>query len=386
MKNFTDQLRSIDQYLISFIVPVFNTRAYILEALNSIAAYGGDEIEIIVVDDGSTDDSIDIINTWANPCNISIKIVRQENAGLSQARMAGVKLATGSFIGFCDSDDKIDASVYLKMAKMALERNCDIAICRTTSFDDLTQKLHDFNDFRVLDGLLEGTRCKITNGINEPLLFMLEPSAPVRLVKRSFFFGNNFVFPSGLQFEDFPVHVRQMALANAVLLLNSTGYFYRLNRPGKITDQRSLKRFDILKSIEMAFNFTESIGNEGLVYVAAMACRMTYWCGAHTLNKDRKAFFTQACALLKKIVPQTVWDSYCSANFDNKERLIMGAFASNAINLLVEKSAGRRARLPSLLVLLLNRRHGLLARHIALHILKQKFRSFVRRVVKFFRF
>ena len=186
------------QYLISFIIPVFNTEAYLSETLNSIAAYGGFDIEIIIVDDGSTDGSTQAISAWIDTHDVPVQVIRQENAGLSAARMAGLVLATGTFVGFCDSDDRLDVAVYVKMARLALERGCDMAMCRSVVFDNASEDSHDFYDSSVWDNILTVNRCQILNGLSEPMLFRLEPNANTRLLRRSFMLQHKLTFPVGL--------------------------------------------------------------------------------------------------------------------------------------------------------------------------------------------
>ncbi len=370
------------QCLISFIVPVFNTEAYLGETLNSIAAYGGRDVEIIIVDDGSTDGSAQAIDAWIDAHDVPVRVIRQKNAGLSAARMAGLALATGSFVGFCDSDDRLDVAVYVKMARLALERDCDMAMCRSVVFDSVSEEAHDFYDACAWHDILRHERCQIVNGLSEPLLFRLEPNANTRLLRRSFMLEHELTFPSGLHFEDFPVHVHALAVARRVLLMNATGYFYRVNRNGKITDQKSAKRFDILESVALAFECAKGVDAKGMAQMTAMACRMIYWCGTHTLNKDRARFFAEACSLLGGVVPASLWPMAEAAALDERERLIMNAFAARAEGLLVDSAARRRPRLKSALALLRHRQHGRTARHVALRTLKWRLGNFIRRPMR----
>ena len=92
-----------EQPLVSIIVPVFNTSAYLERCLDSLIGQTLYDIEIICIDDGSTDNSIDILNTYAQK-DRRIKIIRQQNAGQSAARNAGIKAGSGRYLGIVDSD------------------------------------------------------------------------------------------------------------------------------------------------------------------------------------------------------------------------------------------------------------------------------------------
>ncbi len=382
--NATQEIGKLDgPCLISIIVPVFNTEAYLAVTLDSIAVYGGRNVEIIIVDDGSTDDSAQVIDAWIQTHDVPVRVLRQENAGLSAARMAGLALATGTFVGFCDSDDRLDIAVYVAMARLALQRDCDMAICRSVVFDSVSEESHDFYDAAVWHDILSASRCLMLNGLSEPRLFRLEPNANTRLLRREFMLQHGLTFPTGLHFEDFPVHVHALSVARNVLLMNATGYFYRVNRIGKITDQKSAKRFDILNSVTLAFNHAQEVDERGLAQITAMACRMIYWCGTHTLNKDRARFYSDACTLLSRLVPTSIWPLAEAAALDERERLIMTALAARAKGLLVDTAARRRPRkLKNALVLLCHPHFGRTARQVVLRTLKWHLRNYIRRLAR----
>ncbi|OVZ60993.1 hypothetical protein CDO44_07180 [Pigmentiphaga sp. NML080357] len=346
--------------LISWVVPVFNTENLLVETLDSIAAENGPGIEIIIVDDGSTDGSSARIAAWIASCKVPTLHIRQENAGLSAARMMGVKYATGEFIGFCDSDDFVEISCYTNMASLAKREKCDVAICRSVVFDSVSQIVHDFYDTAIWNEILHGRSCVVTSARREPRIFRFEPNANTRLLRRSFLLEKRLAFPLGLHFEDFPVHVEALAAAGRVLLVDSTGYYYRVNRPGKITDQKSEKRFDILKSVELGFSAMKRyhVDAAGRAYIAIMATRMTYWCGKHTLNKDRKRFFIAACEQIGSLI-DPVAANYCMANgIDRREAILVSAFRAKAARFLIAYSSGRKTARLWIFKLLFSWKHG----------------------------
>lgn len=103
-----------NEKLISVIIPVYNIEKYIFKCLSSVASQKYTNLEIIVVDDGSTDNSGEICDMFAAGDN-RIKIIHQKNAGLSAARNAGIDASKGEYIGFIDGDDYIDKMMYYEM-------------------------------------------------------------------------------------------------------------------------------------------------------------------------------------------------------------------------------------------------------------------------------
>lgn len=166
--------------LISVIVPVYNLENYIERCLKSIQNQTYSNIEIIVVDDGSIDDSWNVINRIAKEDNRIIP-VHKENGGVSSARMLGLDNANGEWIGFVDGDDEIEEDMYEVLINNAFECNADISHCgykmifndgRITSFYDTKVKKIQDNITGVID-LLEGD--------------LIEPGLCNKLYKKSLF-------------------------------------------------------------------------------------------------------------------------------------------------------------------------------------------------------
>lgn len=114
--------------LISVIVPVYNVDKYLKECIESIINQTYTNLEIILVDDGSIDDSGSICDEYEKKDN-RVKVIHKKNEGVSVARNIGLEIATGEWIGFIDSDDWIEVDYFTKMIKIALEKNVEIVVC-----------------------------------------------------------------------------------------------------------------------------------------------------------------------------------------------------------------------------------------------------------------
>lgn len=118
--------------LISVIVPVYNMEQYLERCVNSIRCQTYQKLEIILVDDGSTDASAGLCDQYAQE-DSRIKVVHKVNGGLSDARNAGLAIATGSYIGYVDSDDWIEPNMYQRMYEACVENQAQVAVCRYAS-------------------------------------------------------------------------------------------------------------------------------------------------------------------------------------------------------------------------------------------------------------
>jgi len=114
--------------LISIIVPIYNVQDYLVQCVESILNQTLSNFELILVDDGSTDNSANLCNKYANK-DSRIKVIHKKNGGLSSARNTGIEIARGKYLGFVDSDDWVDFDMYEKMTQKAELENVDIVVC-----------------------------------------------------------------------------------------------------------------------------------------------------------------------------------------------------------------------------------------------------------------
>ncbi len=149
--------------LISVIVPVYNVQPYLKRCLDSILEQTYSDIEIVAVDDGSTDGSELLLDQYA-ATHPSFRVIHQENSGVTVARLRGVSEASGDWIGFIDADDYIEPEMYSILINNALEYDADISHCgyqlihldgnRHYFYD--TKKIIEQNNFSGLKDLIEG--------------------------------------------------------------------------------------------------------------------------------------------------------------------------------------------------------------------------------------
>ena len=129
--------------LLSVIVPVYNTDRFLGQCIDSILSQTHTDFEVILVDDGSTDNSGKICDQYAER-DQRIKVIHQPNQGVSAARNAALDIAEGEFLGFVDSDDWIDPDMYRVLIKKAEEKNADVVACGMRVNDERGQSTRDF--------------------------------------------------------------------------------------------------------------------------------------------------------------------------------------------------------------------------------------------------
>ena len=114
--------------LLSIIVPVYNVGSFLPKCINSIISQTFTDFELILVDDGSTDNSVEICDAAAKK-DSRVRVIHKENGGVVSARKAGLSVAVGKYAGYVDGDDWIDKHMYEHMVNAMEKYNCDMVMC-----------------------------------------------------------------------------------------------------------------------------------------------------------------------------------------------------------------------------------------------------------------
>ena len=239
---------------ISVIIPVYNVEKYLAECLDSVANQTLKDIEIICVNDGSTDNSLLILKEYASK-DSRIKIIDKENEGLGYTRKAGLKIASGNYILFLDSDDKYNSNHSLEYLYDAIRKHdADILIFCISNYQNGNQSKWNLkidkseNVDRVLD--FQDFSVYILNGCY---------SACNKLYSKQFLDSyDDWFFPKKIFYEDMPFHVQIMTRAKKICFTDNVTYLYRVN-PFSITRISSLDRDR--KKVESLFFVIDKIYN-----------------------------------------------------------------------------------------------------------------------------
>ena len=238
--------------MVSVIVPVYNVEEYLRQCLDSIVNQTLKEIEIICVNDGSTDSSLQILEEYAQK-DERIKIITKENEGLGAARNTGMAYATGEYIGFVDSDDWVELDAYEKLYINAKSHNSDMVMCPIHIYDDNTNELSHEQPYFNLDCFNENfDNCRFDHIKTKDFLFKISVTAWNKVYKKSFLDKINVKFPEGLIFEDNPFFYETYLKTNNVSLVRDFLYFYRINRADSIVVKADEKYFDLIEIHELS--------------------------------------------------------------------------------------------------------------------------------------
>ena len=204
------------QPLISIIVPVYNVENYLTECLDSLVNQTYSNIEIICIDDGSTDDSPKILDQYKQSHSV-IKTITTKNRGQAAARNLGLKEASGDFIMFVDSDDWIDVETIETAFNKGFFDNVKVdAVC--------------FGLQQVKNGIKSPHREYSLEGVqpvDETLALKVSPEPVAKLYRSSFLHQNKITFPEGLWYEDMTFYWHCISCANEIGIMKEVFYNYR---------------------------------------------------------------------------------------------------------------------------------------------------------------
>lgn len=287
--------------LVSIIVPVYNVEQYLEKCINSILCQTCQNIEVILVDDGATDQSGKICDRYSQT-DLRVRVIHRENGGLSDARNAGMEAASGGYYMFVDSDDTIAPDTVEKLYLAATEHNCEIAVCNIVrTYDNGTTEpfYHPVDKQTVWAGQQRFETLK-------------QPSACNKLFRADLF--KDVRFPKGKFYEDTFVYHVLAHKASQIILTGHDGYFYLARRGSILGQPRYTDRyFDFVEAVYTRMTY---LLEQGIVAYGEEACLSLYAAAANAEKyiqkteqnapkfRQMRSWYKEACRQLMKS-PQT---------------------------------------------------------------------------------
>ncbi len=295
--------------LISIIVPIYNVEKYLKRCIDSIINQTYTNLEIILVNDGSTDNSKAICDKYKN-LDERVKLIDKENGGLSDARNVGINYATGKYIGFIDADDYIDSRMYQILYNNIKNTNSDLSICSYIKIkENEIRNIDFFNDIKIFnkeDALYEL--------LNDNLI---DNYAWNKLYNKELF--NQVKYPYGKKFEDIGTTYKIIDKTKSVVVTNYCGYYY-VNRENSITNNLSHNMIqDYIQMVtEMLFFYKDNINKAEIRYTIHFHNLCIKSHNRDLYQSDILLKYYKNC---KKILKENKLDIYIK-NYDFKKKLM----------------------------------------------------------------
>lgn len=232
---------------LSIIIPVYNVEKYVDECLKSIIKQYRNNLEIILINDGSTDDSTRICEMYCKQYE-NIRLFNQKNKGLSAARNQGIRLSVGEYVLFLDSDDYLKENIIENLMHTISSTNADVILGKK---DLLIEKTHEYVESTVN---YEKYKTMSTPFEVYKELIKYDPfyfTSSIFLVKREFMNTKNLLFKEGIYHEDELWTMRVFLSSKSIEIVDASIYCYRVGREGSIIQTRNIKKeFDKLLIID----------------------------------------------------------------------------------------------------------------------------------------
>lgn len=223
---------------VSVIVPIYNVEKYLEKCINSLLSQTLEDIQIILVNDGSKDNSGNIAKEYEKNNKDRVIYVEKENGGLSDARNYGLKYATGDFIAFLDSDDYIEKNAYEEMYNKAIEEDADYVEC---------DFIWEFPNKTRVDKQYPYKNKK-------EMLSFVRVVAWNKLIKRQLITDNNLEFPKGLRYEDVEFTYKLIPFINKFAYVDKP-FIHYVQREGSIANVQNERTAEIFTVLDNVIKF-----------------------------------------------------------------------------------------------------------------------------------
>jgi len=261
--------------LISVIIPVYNTKNYLEKCLDSVLNQTYENLEVIIVDDGSTDGSEAMCDEYAQR-DSRVKVIHKENGGQCTARNVGLDMATGDYFAFVDSDDWIDERMYETLMTNALKYGCDLSTCVNTDTKNPDGRLEIVEQPEIMKAHLLGQKGVCQSPCN-------------KIFKRELFDGIRFFKMRA--YEDCATLHFVLARANKAVFQNEIMYYYVKRENSTMTQSFSPVKFKSIEAYRIMLDHYEEKFPQYACLAKEMLLGTIQFCiGEARRSKERKKF------------------------------------------------------------------------------------------------
>lgn len=250
--------------LLSIIIPIYNSQKYLNLTLNAIIAQTYSNLEVIMIDDGSTDQSESICRAIAST-DARFHYYKVKNGGPSRARNIGLSYATGDYIGFCDSDDLPTPNMYTTLINSILKTNSELALCDIFSERDQSNFGFPWTSgtvFKDSEVITELASSMIGNSTDDDRKMVVWGSVCRSVFLRSVITKNKITFPENIAFaEDLVFTLRYLIQAASVVICKEPLYYYTCNQESIMNSYFSYKK-NMFESRKKLVSYIQEVINK----------------------------------------------------------------------------------------------------------------------------
>ena len=260
--------------LVSVIVPVYKVEQYLDECVESILKQSYKNIEVILVDDGSPDACPAICDSWAEK-DKRVKVIHQDNKGLSVARNVGLSQSRGTYIVFVDSDDIVAYNLLELTVARLEEDHSDICIIKHCLFTDSVEHSWDYPEGPLFPTT---STCSPKEALEFLYTQRIHHYAQMRVVRRSLYESIGFCFPAGRFMEDMATTSSVLGAANLISIMDIPVYYYRQRRGSIVANQSHRMSISMFNALEDVAAYIKEFYPDLFVLFRNYQIKMLFYC------------------------------------------------------------------------------------------------------------
>lgn len=321
-----------DNFL-TIIIPAYNVESYIGECLDSLVHQTAQNHSVIIIDDGSTDRTAEICDTYARQYPELFYCIHQPNKGQGAARNAALQLVNTEYVTFLDSDDWLDLNFVEKVQQLIQEyytENLDIIYTLPKIYDAVTGVYTDWFDKSLFFDIFFSSE-RVISASTDARLYKLEYSACRKICRTSFLKDINFTFEENVKWEDIFPHFYITYKAKKCIGLADVGFCYRFHTSSQTTSSSGMSRLDALYTFDKTMNFMkqEQIPKSERVAILSRLISFLIW-SVDESNQKVKRELSRSLGLRFKNIPYSDRIALIRSNCTIKEKVFI-VFMRNPI-------------------------------------------------------
>lgn len=287
-------MKDIVDVLVSVVIPVYNTEPYLRQCLESIRQQTLRKIEVICVDDGSTDRSCQIITEYTKS-DSRFCLVRQENSGPGIARNNGLALVSGKYVIFLDSDDWYETDFLKSMYENITRNNADICICRADEYDNSSNRFYS-GTWMLDTECIDGNTLFGPQAISDHIFQFTYGWPWDKLYRTEFIQREELLFPPILNSEDLVFVFESLVAAENICILDKVCVHHRVNRADSVSNTRERQPEAPFQAVEMIYRALKKrdLLNQYQVSFLHWQVNFLIWHISNIVNADlRKKYYSR---------------------------------------------------------------------------------------------
>lgn len=300
---------------VSILVPIYNVEKYLRECLDSLINQTLNDIEIICINDGSTDNCLQILKEYENK-DYRIKIINKPNSGYGDSMNKGLAFASGEYVGIIESDDFTEKNMFEDLYKIAKNKNCEVVK------SDWFQYWTDKNENRKMGKISVFKSGKVTNALKDKSLLRITPSIWSAIYKTSFLRENNIRFlpTSGASYQDTSFTFKVFMCAKRVVLTKKAYVHYRQDNMNSSVKSKG-KIYALCNEYEETENFINKKPNlnEFKEFIYTLEYKAYLWTLQRIDNSFQDEFIDKFAVRFSKISKSNILGKYFFKKTDRNQ-------------------------------------------------------------------